>query len=40
MERRVIDEFWVLCDPLLVTVDEPGFELSEIVESFLAVLNW
>ena len=39
MERRVIDVFWVLCGPLLVTVDEPGFELAKILEGFLAVLS-
>jgi len=38
-ERRVIDVFWVLGGPLLVTVDEPGFGLAEVLEGFLAMLN-
>jgi len=31
--------FRILRGPLLVTFDEPGFELAEIIEGLLAVLN-
>ena len=31
--------FRVLRGPFLVTVDEPGFELAEVLEGFLTVLD-
>lgn len=30
---------WVLGGPLLVTLDEPGFEFAEVIKGLLAMLN-
>jgi hypothetical protein len=31
--------FWILGGPLLVTLDEPGFELGKVINGLLTVLN-
>lgn len=39
MERRAVDAFWVLHDPLLITVDKHVLEPAENLKGFLAALN-
>lgn len=39
LEGRVVEVFWILRSPLLITVDEPGFELAEVLEGLLTMLN-
>ena len=36
---KVFDVVWVLGGPLVVTVDEPGLELGEVIKGLLTVLG-